>query len=155
MDRAQLEPRDARALRLQLEQARSATEAAQANALNKIRNQQNIEERLAREEHLDAIAHPRGRAQEARSEVGTLLGILRCESSTTTPSGDILLSGELLSLDAIIERLWTALDRLDRAIDGESYIAQNERLSAESNGVYDYKPPPSEALPPDLNRPVK
>lgn len=148
MDRAQLEPRDARALRLQLVQARSVTDAAQANALSKIRNQQNIEERLTREEHKDAEENPRSRVQEARSEVAILLGVLRCDQDTTLPS-------DPLSLDAVIERLWTALDRLDRAIDGESYIVQRERLADRSNGEYLYKPPPLEALPPDLNRPVK
>lgn len=148
MDRDRLEPRDARALRLQLKQARSATDAAQANALNKIRNQQNIEERLAREEHKDAEEYPRNRVMEARSEVASLIGLLRYQQDPETP---ILVVSE----EEAILRLYKALDRLYRAIDGESYDAQYQRLSDESDGAFHWSSVPDEALPLDLGRPVK
>lgn len=144
-----LEPRDARALRLQLEQATSAAEAAKSQAILAIRRKQSIEERLAREEATDTEAYPRDRVMEARSEVASLIGILRCQED---PS---LLGGKFLSTPEIILRLYKALDRLYRAVDGESYDAQYQRLSDETDGAFHWSSVPDEALPIDLGRPIK
>lgn len=132
-------PHDARTLRLQLEQAEGASKAAQEGSIRAIRREQSIRERLAREEHKDAEAHPRDRLMEGRSELASLLGLVRC--------------GEVP--ESLEERLTKALDRLDRALEGESYIEVNIRIAGELEGAYYYKPPPENCLPPDLGKPVK
>lgn len=80
------------------------------------------------------------RIRESRSQVATVIGFLRCENDPTQ------LSGEVLTLPQVVERLWTALDRLDRAIEGEDYIEKQSKLSEEIEG-YHFTPPPLSSLP--------
>ena len=84
---------------------------------------------------------PDRRIRESRSQVATLIGLLRCEDDPTT------LSGEVISLSNVINRLYVALDRLDRAIEGENYIEKQRKLSEEVEG-YHFMPPPDICLPP-------
>lgn len=137
-------PGDARALRLQIEQAELAAEASQERAIRKIRNVANLRERLARAEHLESKEHPPDRLEEARIELASALGIYRVVEDVSNK--DLPLP-DGISINALIIRLARILDRIDRIIDGEDYIIKRERLRDETDDAYHFTPPPAEALP--------
>ena len=81
------------------------------------------------------------RVDEARAALSPGLGMLRCTIATDMEDVD----------PEIIEvKIATALDRLDRALVGEDYIAREEALREETDGAFHFTPPPPECLPPPL-----
>lgn len=74
------------------------------------------------------------RVLEARGELATAIGLYEYEHRER--AGD----------DHSI-RLRRALDRLDRAVEGEDYIEKHEALRERTNGAFHFTPPPAEALP--------
>ena len=83
------------------------------------------------------------RTDEARSELASALGRLRCHLAPDLAPVD---------LEAVERSLTAALDRLDRVLVGEDYIEKREALCNESNGAYHFTPPPDDALPTELSK---
>lgn len=84
-----------------------------------------------------------GRVDEARSELASGLGRLRCylEPSSWEELGSSNLAG-------IEHSLAIALDRLDRVLVGEDYIEQREALRDSTGGAYNFTAPAPAVLAP-------
>lgn len=99
----------------------------------KDKRDENAQEAAEREPaKLDAKV--RTRVVEAREWLASALGRHRMTRCDDSPGTELAMAG--------------ALDRVDRVLHGEGYIAAREE--AAEGGVFQFEPPPAEALPMDV-----